>query len=117
MNEVQPPSLYWSQDVGRLLRDLKATPAGLTTDEAERRLEIFGENRPGRRARATTLSLLVSQFGNPIVVLLFVASDRELAERRMRCVVKAVPAGVAQSRSGVILGLAKFSAQFLAVNH
>lgn len=71
MNDPRPPTSYWSQDVEQLLATLAAAPGGLTSEEAGKRLEEFGENLPGHHARTGTISLLASQFGNPIVVLLF----------------------------------------------
>lgn len=47
---------------------------GLTHDEAARRLEVHGENRLTTRSRRSLIELIVEQFRNLLVVLLFLAA-------------------------------------------
>lgn len=48
--------------------------AGLTKDEATRRLEEFGPNEPVRLRRGAALAELAALFANPLVIILLIAS-------------------------------------------
>ena len=65
---------FWRLPFPQLLVLLRAGPEGLTTDEADSRLQIFGPNvlHPARR-RAIVFEFL-SRFRNPLVIVLLVAS-------------------------------------------
>jgi Mg2+-importing ATPase len=65
---------FWSSEPEELFRELKTTPAGLSTEAARRRLEEFGANRLRRGGRVSTLTLLLSQFRSPIIILLLLAA-------------------------------------------
>jgi len=65
---------FWSIPLDRLLETLRAAPKGLTSEEAAQRLATFGPNVAAPRRRAGTLRLFVSQFTNPITLLLFIAA-------------------------------------------
>ncbi len=47
---------------------------GLTTEEAEKRLKIYGRNIIERRKKISPLKILISQFTSPIIILLILAS-------------------------------------------
>ena len=49
-------------------------PQGLTSEEARRRLAAYGPNEPVHRRRLSAIAQLVRLFGNPLVVILLVAS-------------------------------------------
>jgi len=51
-----------------------ATAAGLTTEEAQRRLAIYGPNDPARRKGRSLLAEVLPLFSNPLVLILLVAS-------------------------------------------
>ncbi len=57
-----------------MLERLRATRAGLTSDEATRRLASVGPNRVGAERHAGDRALLVRQFSSPIVLLLIGAT-------------------------------------------
>jgi P-type Mg2+ transporter len=57
-----------------LLARLSASSDGLSRQEAASRLEHFGPNDPAPRRRATALSQFLLFFGNPLVVILVIAS-------------------------------------------
>ncbi len=63
-----------STPAGELLQQLGTTAAGLTTEEAQRRLARFGPNSLKPAARTTTLALLLAQFTNPIILILLFAA-------------------------------------------
>lgn len=65
---------FWAEDADALLSRLRAGPGGLSSAEAEARLEQYGPNRLKPRERRGTLSLFIGQFRNPIVLVLLAAA-------------------------------------------
>lgn len=61
-------------DAERLMRDLDATPKGLTSDEATRRLARDGPNTPGRSAGISAWRQLITYVSSPMFVILIIAS-------------------------------------------
>ncbi|UVE49116.1 cation-transporting P-type ATPase [Haloferax larsenii] len=61
------------------LSRLDSSADGLDSDEAERRLERYGPNKLVEDESVSPLSLLVSQFTGPLILLLFVAAGLSLA--------------------------------------
>jgi magnesium-transporting ATPase (P-type) len=59
---------------GRLLRDLRSRPQGLSQREAERRLIAFGANELQRTARRSWWRDLVRQLTHPLALLLAAAA-------------------------------------------
>jgi len=72
MNEI--PKIFWSVPAPELLRLLNTSPQGLTREDAGQRLSQFGENRLKPQKRLNVLSLLVSQFKSPIILILIFAA-------------------------------------------
>ena len=66
---------FWDIPLEELLRQLEATPEGLSTDEAERRLRKFGPNSLVREKRLSGLMQFLRFFANPLVIILLVASS------------------------------------------
>jgi Mg2+-importing ATPase len=67
-------SVFWDIPPDDLLRRLQSTPQGLTSEEAQQRLDNFGPNllKPKKRADAPTL--LWAQFRSPIILILLFAA-------------------------------------------
>jgi P-type Mg2+ transporter len=65
---------FWSISAEELLQQLQTTSQGLTGEEARRRLTQYGANLLKPKKRATVLSLLISQFKSPIILILLFAS-------------------------------------------
>ncbi len=65
---------FWSVPAAEVLRRLESTPEGLSGDAARERLARHGANllRPAKRSDA--LTLLVSQFRSPIILILLFAT-------------------------------------------
>ena len=74
----QPPKPFWSTSAAEILRQLQATPEGLTTAESERRLTRYGANLLKPKKKSDALTLLVSQFKSPIILILFIATGVSL---------------------------------------
>jgi magnesium-transporting ATPase (P-type) len=69
---------FWDKPLQDLLQLLRATPAGLTTDEAKRRLRLYGPNSMVQESRFAGLLAFLRFFANPLVVILVVASGISL---------------------------------------
>ncbi len=65
---------YWKLQKEVLLSQLNTSENGLNDDEAVRRLEEYGLNEVPSAGRRTSLSILLSQFKNPLVYVLIFAS-------------------------------------------
>jgi len=69
--------------VFNLLQQLQATPTGLTTDEAKRRLRLYGPNSMVQDSRFAGLLTFLRLFANPLVVILLVAALLAIAGRHI----------------------------------
>ncbi len=74
----QPQSAFWSVPPTELLQQLQTTPQGLTSDEAQQRLARYGTNSLKSKKRSDALTLLLSQFKSPIVLILLFAAGLSL---------------------------------------
>jgi len=73
-----PAGTFWDKPWAELLKQLHATPAGLTTDEAQRRLRSCGPNSMVSESRFAGLLSLLRFLINPLVIILLVASGISL---------------------------------------
>ena len=65
---------FWDSPLPGLLEALGTTPAGLTSDEAQRRLRLYGPNALAQESRFAVLIGFLRFFANPLVIILLVAS-------------------------------------------
>ena len=65
---------FWDTPLNDLLQHLQATPAGLTSAEAKRRLDLYGPNSLDRESRFAVLLSFVRFFANPLILILMAAS-------------------------------------------
>ena len=70
---------FWDKPLRDLLELLQATPAGLTSDEATRRVRLYGPNSMVRESRFAGLIGFLRFLANPLVIILLVASGISLA--------------------------------------
>lgn len=70
---------FWDTPLGGLLHELEATPAGLTTDDATRRLRLHGPNSLVAESRFAALIGFFGFFANPLVLILLAASAMSMA--------------------------------------
>jgi len=68
------PTAYWSVAPEQLLSALHTTRDGLQQANAEQRLKQYGPNTIRAQQQATALRLLLSQFKNPLVLILIFAA-------------------------------------------
>src|ERR1035437_10308158 len=72
MNQLPPA--FWSISAADLLKLLESVKEGLTGNEAKKRLTLYGANLLKPQKRSDVLSLLLSQFKSPIILILFFAT-------------------------------------------
>jgi len=72
MNKLSPD--FWSIPVTDLLKILDTSPTGLSGNEAKKRLALYGFNQLKPQKHSNWLSLLLSQFKSPIILILFCAT-------------------------------------------
>jgi Mg2+-importing ATPase len=70
----QFPPTFWSISVKEMLQKLETKKEGLTSDEAQKRLALFGSNLLKPKKHSDWFTLLISQFKSPIILILFIAT-------------------------------------------
>jgi len=65
---------YWSLPAEEVLRAFDSATTGLTTAQADSRLKMYGGNTVEAKTKKTPLLLFLSQFKNPIILILIVAT-------------------------------------------
>lgn len=78
MNADSVKKPFWALPTQETLQLLKSSPQGLTAEEAERRLALFGRNAFGKKQRLTKLKIFISQFKSPLIFILLVAGSLTL---------------------------------------
>jgi Mg2+-importing ATPase len=66
-------SEYLSLPVNEMLARLETSPAGLDSQEAQKRLEIYGRNELARKKKRAAVVNFLSRFKSPLVIILMVA--------------------------------------------
>lgn len=69
----QPSHAFWSVPADEIVKELQTTPQGLSPREAQERLARHGSNLLKPRKRTDALTLLLSQFKSPIILILLFA--------------------------------------------
>jgi len=70
---LDPQPAFWSIPAAEVLQQLQTTPQGLTNDEARQRFIRYGANLLKPKKRSNTLTLLLSQFKSPLILILIFA--------------------------------------------
>lgn len=65
---------FWFAPPEEIIKSLDTTENGLSTEEAKKRLQIYGINSIAASKSKSTFSLLISQFKSPIIIILFSAT-------------------------------------------
>jgi P-type Mg2+ transporter len=81
LQAAESPEAYWSHNAADLMGELGSKPEGLSTAEAERKLERGGANSVEEQSQLTVLRLLLRQFESPLVLILVFAAFISLAVR------------------------------------
>ncbi len=69
----QPPATFWSIPASDLLQRLDSSEQGLSGDEVRQRLTLYGANLLRPKGRTDSLTLLLSQYKSPIILILIFA--------------------------------------------
>jgi len=69
----QASHAFWSAPAAEILQELQTTPQGLSEEEAQERLTRHGSNLLKPKKRTDDLTLLLSQFKSPIILILLFA--------------------------------------------
>ncbi|HMK76421.1 MAG TPA: magnesium-translocating P-type ATPase [Thermodesulfobacteriota bacterium] len=69
----QPSHAFWSAPAAEILQELQTTPQGLSEEETQERLARHGSNLLKPKKRTDDLTLLLSQFKSPIILILLFA--------------------------------------------
>jgi Mg2+-importing ATPase len=70
----QFPPAFWSISVSGMLQNLESKKEGLTSDEAQKRLELYGSNLLKPKKHPDIFNLMISQFKSPIILILLLAT-------------------------------------------
>ncbi len=70
---MDPQPAFWCIPAAELLQQLQTTSQGLTNDAARQRFIRYGANLLKSKKRSNTLTLLLSQFKSPIILILIFA--------------------------------------------
>ena len=65
---------FWALSPDMVLTRLQTTPDGLTGTEAQKRLQVFGYNTLKQKKRNDSLTLFLTQFKSPIIIILLFAT-------------------------------------------
>ena len=68
-----PPLAFWSLSTTEMPRQLQTAKEGLTGGEAGERLAPYGSNLLKPSKRSDVFTLLLAQFKNPLILILFFA--------------------------------------------
>jgi Mg2+-importing ATPase len=71
---IESSTAYWSLETASVLAGLGSSASGLSTADAQRRLQEVGPNRFQERRKSEGLRLLLAQFKNPVILILLVAA-------------------------------------------
>ncbi len=66
--------MYYDQEVDSVFEKLGTSGTGLSSDEAETRLEKYGENQLKEKEKVSVLRLFLSQFKSILIFILIIAS-------------------------------------------
>jgi Mg2+-importing ATPase len=75
---IQHPKAFWSIPAPELLQQLQTSREGLTSEEARQRLDRYGPNLLKPKKKSDALTLLLSQFKSPIILILLFAAGLSL---------------------------------------
>ena len=65
---------FWSYDLDDILKRLKTNKAGLSSKEAEERIDKYGQNIFEEKKSSSKLGIFINQFKNPIIMILIFAA-------------------------------------------
>ena len=61
---------FWTYESKDMLKKLNADENGLSSREAEKRIDKYGQNILEERRSSSNLEMFINQFKNPIIIIL-----------------------------------------------
>ncbi|WP_305036004.1 cation-translocating P-type ATPase [Methanosarcina sp. MSH10X1] len=71
---MRDTGVYYDQEINSVFKELGVSEAGLSSEEAEKRLKEYGVNELKEKEKASALRLFVSQFRSVLILILITAS-------------------------------------------
>ncbi|MFB8792238.1 MAG: magnesium-translocating P-type ATPase [Potamolinea sp.] len=71
---MNPPSTFWSLSTDQVLQQTHSTTAGLSRQDAKKRLSEYGANSLKQTHKSSAFILLLNQFKSPIILILIFAA-------------------------------------------
>ena len=65
---------FWAYDVEDVLKEIKSSADGLSSEQVKDRLDDYGENVLGEQRSSSNFMIFVNQFKNPITMILIFAA-------------------------------------------
>ena len=65
---------FWSYEVDDILKQLNTDKGGLSSREAEERMDEYGQNIFEEKKSSSKLEMFINQFKNPIIMILIFAA-------------------------------------------
>ena len=65
---------HYLHEVGEVFAEVKSSPEGLTTAEAEKRLEANGKNKLAEAKKVSMFSRFIDQLKDPMIIILLIAA-------------------------------------------
>ena len=62
-----------SRPIDELMANLNTSSAGLSSEEAARRLEVYGRNELAKKKKRAAIINFLSRFKSPLVIILMIA--------------------------------------------
>ncbi len=66
--------MYYDQEISSVFEEFGVSEAGLSSEEAEKRLKEYGENELKEKEKVSVLQLFISQFKSILIFILITAS-------------------------------------------
>ncbi len=66
--------MAWDKSPAKCLKELKTSEEGLSEEEVKKRIERYGYNEIEKKKRVSPIALFLSQFNNPLVLILIGAA-------------------------------------------
>lgn len=66
--------MYYDQEINSVFEEFGVSEAGLSSEEAEKRLKEYGENELQEKEKVSVLQLFISQFKSILILILITAS-------------------------------------------
>lgn len=74
IEKIEQRKIYRDKTAEEVFKELNTSINGLSSEEAQKRLDLYGYNTIRSRKKTDSLTLLLNQFKSPLIIILFFAS-------------------------------------------